>query len=207
MLDKTTINADRPLVLASTSRYRAELLGRLGVPFQTARPDVDETPLPGESPAETAMRLAEQKARAVAGRYASALVIGGDQVADADGEVVGKAGSYDVARAQLARLSGRTIVFHTAIALIDAASGRCQAQRVDVASTFRHLTPAAIDRYLRREQPYDCAGSVRVEALGIVLFEKVASDDPTALIGLPLIALVSMLQREGVDVLASGAAR
>ncbi|HVO89421.1 MAG TPA: Maf family nucleotide pyrophosphatase, partial [Casimicrobiaceae bacterium] len=198
----TSANPVRPLVLASTSRYRAELLARVGLPFSTDAPNVDESPRPGESPAQTALRLAEAKAREVAGRHANALVIGADQVADADGRIVGKAGVHERAVEQLSRLSGRTIVFHTGIALVDAASGRCQAQRVDVASTFRPLTRDAIERYLQRERPYDCAGSVKVEALGIALFEKIVSDDPTALIGLPMIALVSMLAREGVDVLA-----
>jgi septum formation protein len=188
-----------PLVLGSTSRYRRALLERLGLPFSVAAPDLDETTLPGELPAATALRLAEAKARAVAGRYDDALVIGSDQVADCDGRPVGKPGDRARAFEQLRALSGRTVVFHTGIALVDAASGRCHRELVDVASTFRALTDAEIARYLDREQPYDCAGSVKSEGLGIVLFDRIASDDPTALIGLPLIALARLLRAEGVE--------
>lgn len=188
-----------PLVLGSTSRYRRALLERLGLPFSVAAPDLDEAALPGELPAATALRLAEAKARAVAGRYDDALVIGSDQVADCDGRPVGKPGDRARAFEQLRALSGRTVVFHTGVALVDAASGRCHRELVDVASTFRALTDAEIARYLDREQPYDCAGSVKSEALGIVLFDRIASDDPTALIGLPLIALARLLRAEGVE--------
>jgi septum formation protein len=201
MSGKTTKIANRPLVLASTSRYRRSLLERLGHPFDVAAPDVDETPLPGEAPAATALRLAEAKARAVAARYADALVIGSDQVADADGVAVSKPGDHTTAAAQLQALAGRTIVFHTAVALVDSASKRCRSRLVDVRSTFRKLSPGTIENYLRRERPYDCAGAVKSEALGIALFERIESDDPTALIGLPLIAVTGMLQAEGVDVL------
>ena len=190
------------LVLASTSPYRRELLGRLRLPFDVARPEVDETPVPGESPATLALRLARAKAAAVSAQFPDAWVIGSDQVADLDGESIGKPGSYENAVAQLRRLSGRTVVFHTGVALCDAESGRCDARIVDVTSTFRTLTDVEIDRYLRREQPFDCAGSVRSEALGIALFERITSDDPSALIGLPLIALSELLRAEGVDVLA-----
>jgi septum formation protein len=188
-----------PLVLGSTSRYRRALLDRLGLPFEVAAPGVDEAALPGERPAMTALRLAEAKARAVASRYADALVIGSDQVADCDGRPVGKPGDRARAFEQLRALSGRTVVFHTGLALVDAASGRCHRELVDVASTFRTLGDAEIARYLDREQPYDCAGSVKSEALGIVLFDRIASDDPTALIGLPLIALARLLRLEGVE--------
>ena len=198
-------NPRRPLVLASTSRYRRALLERLGLPFDVRSPGVDETALPGEAPAATASRLAEAKARAVAAHYASALVIGSDQVADAGGVAVGKPGDHAGALAQLRALSGRSVVFHTAVALVDAASRRCQLRLVDVATTFRALTPAAIEDYLRREKPYDCAGSIRSERLGIALVESIASDDPTALIGLPLIAVIDLLQAEGVTVLGSPA--
>ena len=201
MSEKTTRNDVRPLILGSTSRYRRALLERLGVPFAVAAPAIDESTLSGETPAATAMRLSEAKARAVASRYADALVIGSDQVADCDGHAIGKPGGRVEAVAQLRRLSGRTIVFHTGLALVDARSGRCRAEMVDVASTFRALTDAEIDAYLDREEPYDCAGSVRSEALGIALFERIASDDPTALIGLPLIALTRLLRAEGVNVL------
>lgn len=202
MSGKTTKNANRRLVLASTSRYRHALLHRLRIPFDVAAPEVDERELPGEAPAATACRLADAKARAVAARYEDALVIGSDQVADANGIAISKPGDHESAVAQLNALSGRTIVFHTAVALVDAATGRGQRRLVDVRSTFRTLSPAAIEHYLRREAPYDCAGAVKSEALGIALFERIESDDPTALIGLPLIALTDMLRAEGLDVLA-----
>lgn len=189
------------LVLASTSRYRRMLLERLSCPFEMAAPGVDEAALPGETPAATALRLAEAKARAVAAGHADALVIGSDQVAELDGRAVGKPLDHADAVAQLRAASGRTVLFHTAVALVDAASGRCRARLIDVASTFRTLSDDDIARYLAREQPYDCAGSVKSEGCGIALFERIASDDPTALIGLPLIAVVSMLREEGFDVL------
>jgi septum formation protein len=192
----------RRLVLASTSPYRRELLARLGLSFTAAAPGADETPLPGEAPAATALRLAEAKARAAGGAWPDALIIGSDQVADVDGEAVSKPGDHDHARAQLARLSGKTIVFHTGIALLDTKSGKCDSALVDVVSRFRLLAPAEIETYLQREHPYDCAGSVKSESLGIALFESIESDDPTALIGLPLIRLTSMLRAAGVRVLA-----
>jgi septum formation protein len=198
-------NVPRPLVLASTSRHRRALLGRLGLPFETQAPDVDETPLAGEAPAATACRLAEAKARAVAARRASALVIGSDQIANADGVAIGKPRDHAAAVAQLTALSGHAIVFHTAVALVDAASGRCQLRLIDVVTRFRELTAASIERYLRRERPYDCAGSIKSEGLGIALVESIASEDPTALIGLPLIALVDLLQAEGIDLLGANA--
>ena len=194
-----------PLVLASTSVYRRELLARLRVPFETASPDVDETPLEGEAPAATAWRLAEAKARSVAARYERGLVIGSDQVADLDGVAVSKPLSHADAVAQLTRASGRSVVFHTAVALVDAASGRCEERLVDVTTKFRALTRPAIEQYLRREQPYDCAASIKAEALGIALVESIRSDDPTALIGLPLISLVELLGAEGIDVLGERA--
>jgi septum formation protein len=202
MSTKTTANGTRTLVLGSTSRYRRALLERLGLPFIVDPPDLDEVALPGESPGQTALRLAEAKARAVAARHGDALVIGSDQVADCAGQAVGKPGTRDAAVAQLRALSGRTVVFHTGLALVDAASGRCQTALVDVASTFRSLSPAEIEAYLDREAPFDCAGSVKSEGLGIALFDRIASDDPTALIGLPLIALCRLLREEGVEILA-----
>jgi len=205
MSTKTTANGPRPLVLGSASPYRRELLGRLGLPFSVAAPDIDETALPAETPAQTAVRLAEAKARAVAARYSRALVIGSDQIADCAGQAVGKPGNRAAAVAQLQALSGKTVVFHTGLALVDVASGRCRTALVDVASTFRALRSADIDAYLDREAPIDCAGSVKVEGLGIALFERIESDDPTALIGLPLIALSRLLREEGVDVLAPAA--
>ena len=196
-------NGDRRLVLGSTSRYRRALLERLGTPFDVAAPDVDESPLAGERPAQTALRLSEAKARAVAARFPDALVIGSDQVADCDGSPIGKPGDRERARAQLRALSGRTVVFHTGVALVDARSGRCRSELVDIASTFRALSDGEILAYLDREQPWDCAGSVRSEGLGIALFERIASDDPSALVGLPLITVARMLRAEGVDVLAA----
>ena len=188
------------MVLASTSRYRRELLSRLGLRFDVAAPAADETPLAGETPAATALRLSVDKARSVAPTFPDALIIGSDQVADCDGEPVGKPGDHARAVAQLARLSGRTVVFHTGVALLDAANGACTSELVDVRSTFRTLSPDEIETYLRREQPYDCAGSVRSEALGIALFERIESDDPSALVGLPLIRLAAMLRAAGVRV-------
>jgi septum formation protein len=196
------VNPRPPLVLASSSRYRRELLARLGLPFSVAVPALDEAVLRGEAPRSTAVRLAEAKARAVARAHPDALIIGSDQVADCDGVAISKPGDHASAADQLAALSGRTIVFHTAAALLNAATGRCQTALVDVASTFRRLDSSAIEAYLVRERPYDCAGSVRSEALGIALFERIESDDPTALVGLPLIAIVRMLGNEGIDVLA-----
>jgi len=178
------------------------LLERLGIPFLAVSPAVDESALPGEPTATTAFRLAEAKARSVADLHPDALIIGSDQVADCGGRPVGKPGTHERAVAQLAELSGQTVIFHTGLALLDAATGQCQTALVDVRSTFRVLAPAEIEAYLRRERPYDCAGSVRSEALGIALFERIESDDPTALIGLPLIRLTSMLRAAGVAVLS-----
>jgi septum formation protein len=192
----------RPLVLASTSRYRAALLDRLGVAYVAVAPGVDETARPGESPADACLRLAEAKARAVASRHPDALIIGSDQIADCDGRHVGKPGTLAAAREQLAMLSGRTIVFHTGGAVHDAASGRAAVERVDVRSTFRRLSAPEIDAYLARESVLDCAGSVRSERLGIALFDVIDSDDPTALEGLPLIATCRLLRAAGLDVLA-----
>jgi septum formation protein len=191
----------RRLVLASTSRYRRMLLERLGLPFIAVAPGTDETALAAESPAATAFRLAEAKARSVASGHPDALIIGSDQVADCEGRPIGKPGTHERAAAQLAELSGHTVVFHTGLCLLDTATGRCDTALVDVRSTFRFLSSAEIDAYLRHERPYDCAGSVRSEALGIALFERIESDDPTALIGLPLIQLTSMLRAAGVTVL------
>jgi septum formation protein len=191
----------RPLVLASTSPYRRALLERLGLPFAVDAPAVDEAPLPGETPVETALRLAVAKARAVAVRHPGALVIGCDQVAELDGKVIGKPGAHGAALAQLRAMQGRTVHFRTALCLLDEPSGRCRHGVVDVASTFRVLDDAEIEAYLRRETPYDCAGSVKSEGLGIALLQSVVSDDPTALIGLPLIRLTDFLRAEGVPIL------
>ena len=195
-----------PLILGSTSRYRRELLARLRLPFTAEAPDVDEAPLPGEAPAATALRLAGDKARAVAQRHPDALVIGPDQVADCAGRAIGKPETRQRALDELRRLSGQVVTFHTGLALVHAGSGRLQTTVVAVTSTFRTLREEEIVAYLDRETPYDCAGGVKSEALGIALFESIASDDPTALIGLPLIALCRMLRAEGVDPLLSPSA-
>jgi len=189
------------LVLASTSRYRRELLARLHLPFTVASPHVDESPLAQESAAETAVRLASAKARAVASYYPDALVIGSDQVAECAGERLEKPGTHERATAQLLSLSGSQAVFHTAVSLLDAASGRLQTRLVPTCVVFRTLTKQRIEAYLLKEQPYDCAGSAKSEGLGIALLERIDGPDPTALIGLPLIALVSMLEDEGVKVI------
>jgi septum formation protein len=196
---KTTTSSGFPaLILASSSRHRRALLERLGLAFDVIAPDIDETALPGERPAETAVRLAEAKARAVAPSHPDALIIGSDQVADFHGEPIGKPRDRPHALEQLRAMRGRTVVFHTAVALLNARSGVCRSALVDVASTFRSPDDAALEAYLDREQPFDCAGSVRSEGLGISLFTRIASDDPSALIGLPLIRLVDLLEAEGV---------
>ena len=202
MSTKTKENA-RVLVLASGSRYRRELLERLATPFEVIAANIDETPRPNESPGVAALRLAEAKARAIATDRSGTLVIGSDQVADLGGHHVGKPGNHAAAVAQLKALSGRTVTFHTGVAVCDADSGRCRGTLVDVVSTFRNLSDVEIDDYLRREKPYDCAGAVKSERLGIALFERIVSDDPTALIGLPLIALIDLLRAEGVVVVGT----
>lgn len=189
----------RRLVLASTSRYRRALLERLGVPFTVASPEVDETAAPGEMPAALAPRLAEAKARAVGQAFPDAVIVGSDQVADLDGAALGKPGGAAAARAQLRRMSGRAVVFRTALCVLDMRDGRCRLASVDVTSRFRTLSDREIDRYLAAEKPFDCAGSVKSEALGITLFDAIESDDPTALVGLPLIALARFLREAGFE--------
>lgn len=191
----------RTIVLASTSPYRRELLARLRLPFTVAAPEVDEAAAADETPAATALRLAQAKARAVAPRHPTALIIGSDQVADADGTPLGKPGAFDAALAQLEFMQGRTVVFHTALALLDAATGALRAVEVPTRVRFRRLPRAALENYLRLDQPFDCAGAAKIEAAGIALVDAVESEDPTALIGLPLIALTSLLAEFGVDVL------
>jgi septum formation protein len=191
----------RPLVLGSTSRYRRELLSRLGIPFEVAAPDVDETPQARESPAQLAQRLALQKAHAVAQRFPHAVVIGSDQVADLDGEPIGKPGTHERAVAQLRRMSGHSVVFQTALAVVCHETGFEQSDIAPVRVTFRELTEAEIEAYLRAEQPYDCAGSAKSEGLGIALLESIDNDDPTALVGLPLIRTCRMIRAAGVKVL------
>jgi septum formation protein len=187
------------LVLASTSRYRRELLARLRLPFDVEAPEVDETPRDGECPPDLALRLATAKAQAVASRHPSAVVIGSDQVAELDGAGIGKPGSHERATAQLRSMSGRTVVFHTAVAVHCMANGFAASALVPVTVRFRVLTDVEIERYLRAEQPYDCAGSAKCETLGIALLEAIESDDPTALVGLPLIRTSELLRRAGID--------
>lgn len=187
------------LVLASTSIYRRELLLRLQLPFSVVAPDVDETPLTGEAPEKTAGRLAELKARAVRGQFPDALIIGSDQVAVLEGTHLGKPLTHENALKQLRFMSGKTVVFHTALCLFNNAANTVQHDVVASQVTFRSLSDAQIERYLSREQPYHCAGSAKTEGLGIALIEKIQGDDPNALIGLPLISLVSMLANEGVE--------
>lgn len=176
------------------------LIGRLGLDCRAVSPGIDERPLDNESPETTALRLAQAKARKVAETETTALIVGSDQVAVMGARILGKPGSHRAASEQLAAMSGNTVVFHTALCLFDARSGRTQLANVPTTVRFRRLDAAQIERYLRRDRPYDCAGSAKIEALGIALVESVDSNDPTALIGLPLIALVGMLQREGVAI-------
>lgn len=187
------------LVLASTSAYRRMLLERLQVPFETARPEVDESPLPGEAPAETAERLAAAKARAVAPLFPDALIIGSDQVAHLGAEIFGKPGTVERAVAQLRRMSGQTVVFHTALAVLNTRTGALRADSVPTRVRFRTLGDDEIVRYVDKERPLDCVGSAKSEALGITLLDALSGDDPTALIGLPLIALARMLRAEGLQ--------
>jgi septum formation protein len=191
------------LVLGSTSRYRRELLQRLRLPFDVASPEVDESPLPGEAPAALALRLALAKARAVALHWPNAVVIGSDQVADLDGQPIGKPGNHARATAQLRQLSGRQAVFQTAVAVVRAETGFEQALLAPVTVRFRHLSDAEIEHYLRLDEPYDCAGSAKCETLGIALLDAIDSDDPTALIGLPLIRTCTLLRAAGLDPLQS----
>jgi len=191
----------RRLVLGSTSPYRRELLSRLRVPFEVASPEVDETPLPQESPADLARRLAQAKARAVALRFPDAVVIGSDQVADLDGTPIGKPGTHENAVAQLRKMRGHTVVFHTAVAVVCEQSGFQQLELAPVSVKFRNLSDAEIEAYLVAERPYDCAGSARSEGLGVALLDAIDSDDPTALVGLPLIRTCRMIRAAGVRVL------
>lgn len=194
------IMSKRPtLILASTSRYRRELLERLRLPFEVRSPEVDETPLPGEAPAAIAQRLALAKARAVSKEFPAAIVIGSDQVADLDGEPIGKPGTHERAVAQLRSMRGRSVVFQTAVAIVRDSTGYVGTALAPVTVRFRQLDDAEIEHYLRAEQPYDCAGSAKVETLGIALLDAVESDDPTALIGLPLIRTAALLRAAGID--------
>ena len=189
------------LILGSTSRYRRELLQRLQVPFDVVSPDVDETPLPGETPRQLASRLALAKARTVAKQHPSCVVIGSDQVADLDGSPLGKPGDHRRAVQQLQQMRGRTVVFQTAVAVVRQDAGFEQVDLAPVRVRFRALSDAAIEHYLHTEQPYDCAGSAKSEGLGIALLESIDNDDPTALVGLPLIRTCRMLRAAGIPLL------
>ena len=191
------------LILASTSPYRRALLERLGIVFDIVAPQVDETPQAGEAPAALARRLARAKAMAVAATVPDAVVIGSDQVADLDGHSLGKPGSHDKAVAQLRRMRGHSVVFQTAVAVVCQAQGYADERLAEVRVRFRDLSDAEIENYLRAEQPYDCAGSAKSEGLGIALLQAIDSDDPTALIGLPLIRTCELLRAAGIDLLAT----
>ena len=191
----------RALVLGSTSPYRRELLARLRIPFVTASPGVDETPHIGETPQQLALRLALAKAQAVALQFPKAVVIGSDQVADLDGEPLGKPGQHDRAVAQLRRMRGQLVIFQTAVSVVCLASQFEETQLAQVKVRFRNLSDAEIEAYLRAEEPYDCAGSAKSEGLGIALLDSIDNDDPTALVGLPLIRTCQMIRAAGVRIL------
>jgi septum formation protein len=188
------------LILGSSSRYRRELLSRLGISFEVLVPAIDETPLPAESPEETAVRLAKEKAKAIAAIVPNALIIGSDQVATLDGEQIGKPGTHQNALMQLQKMRGKKVIFHTALCLLDNRKSPLDVQcsSIPTSVSFRDLPDEELDRYLKIEQPYDCAGSAKNEGLGIAIIEKIESTDPTALTGLPLIALTTMLRKAGV---------
>ena len=189
----------RPLILGSTSRYRRELVERLNLPFTTVSPDVDETPLPGEAPGALALRLALAKAHAVAALHPEAIVIGSDQVSDLNGQPMGKPGTHERAVEMLRAMRGQTVMFHTAMAVVCQATGFAQSDVAVIRTVFRSdLSDDAIERYLRAEQPYDCAGSAKSEGLGISLLDAIHSDDPTALIGLPMIRTCRMVRAAGI---------
>lgn len=202
MPDPTTITArpQPPVILGSTSPYRYELLSRLRIPFTAERPHVDEAPQPGEAPADLAIRLALAKAREVANRFPQAAVIGSDQVADLNGEPLGKPGTHARAVAQLQRMRGRAVVFQTAVAVVCRQTGFESVDLAAVRVVFRDLGDQEIERYLRAEQPYDCAGSAKSEGLGIALLERIDNDDPSALVGLPLIRTCRMLRDAGIAI-------
>ena len=193
------------LILASTSPFRRAVLEKIGLPFTTEAPETDETPLPDEAPEALVARLARAKAEAVAAQHDRGLVIGSDQVAVIDGEILGKPGTHERAVEQLRAASGRRVTFLTGLCLLNAARGNAQMDVVPFTVVFRELTDAQIENYLRREEPYNSAGSFKSEGLGIVLFERLEGEDPNTLIGLPLIRLVRMLENEGVDVLGASA--
>ena len=189
----------RPLILGSTSPYRRELLARLRLPFEVVRPEVDETPHAGEQPMALALRLALEKAMAVARLHPQAVVIGSDQVADLDGEPLGKPGNHERAVAQLQRMRGQTVVFQTAVSVVCVDSQFEQTELAQLKVRFRDLSDAEIEAYLRADEPYDCAGSAKSEGLGIALLDAIENDDPTALIGLPMIRTARLLREAGID--------
>jgi septum formation protein len=189
------------LILASSSEFRRELLQKLQISFSSISPKIDETPLDNESPRETALRLAQEKAKKIGSEYPHALVIGCDQVATLDGEQLGKPGNHHNATLQLQKMRGREVTFFSALCLYNAATGSMQADVVPYLVRFRQLTDEQIEHYLNKEQPYQCAGSAKSEGLGIALIERMLGEDPNALIGLPLIKLISMLSNEGVSVI------
>lgn len=191
----------RRLILASTSRYRRELLERLGLAFEPASPHFDEAPMPGETTAATALRLSVGKAESLVRTFPDALIIGADQVASSEGRTLDKPGNHENAVRQLRALSGKSAHFDTAVTLLDAREGQLQSRVVVCRVAFRNFSDKIIENYLRREQPYDCAGSAKAEGLGIALIERIDTEDPTSLIGLPLIALTAMLERAGLPVL------
>jgi septum formation protein len=190
-----------PLILASTSPYRRELLTRLGLPFSVANPQTDESPLPGEAPEALALRLSEAKARAVAQAHPEALIIGSDQVATVGNQIYGKPGTHERAVEQLQALSGKTVNFFTGLCLYNARTGQADVRGIPTLVTFRQLSDSEIENYLRREPAYNCAGAAKSEGLGIALLHSMRGDDPNALVGLPLIALCDMLRNQGVAVL------
>ncbi|MDD5333087.1 MAG: Maf family nucleotide pyrophosphatase [Rhodoferax sp.] len=192
---------DRKLVLGSTSPYRRQMLARLRVPFQVAAPEVDETPQATETPKQLACRLAMAKARAVAAQFPACVVIGSDQVADLDGQALGKPGNHERATSQLQQMRGKTVIFQTAVAVVCSDTGFAQLDLAQVKVKFRELTDAEIEAYLRAETPYDCTGSAKSEGLGIALLESIDNDDPSALVGLPLIRTCRMIRAAGVKVL------
>lgn len=190
-----------PLILASTSPYRQELLSRLGLPFQTTDPRTDESALPDEKPEALALRLSEAKARAVAAAFPDSLIIGSDQVATVDGKIYGKPGNHENAVTQLRELSGKTVNFFTGLSLLNTQTNTCETRGVPTLVSFRELSEQEIENYLRREPAYNCAGSAKSEGLGIALLRSMQGDDPNALVGLPLIALCDMLRNQGVNIL------
>lgn len=189
------------LILASSSEFRRALLQKLQIPFSSISPKVDETPMDNEKPRATALRLAQEKAKKIGAEYPHALVIGCDQVATLDNEQLGKPGNHQNATLQLQKMRGREVTFHSALCLYNAATGNMQAEVVPYLVRFRQLTDEQIEQYLNKEQPYQCAGSAKSEGLGIALIERMLGEDPNALIGLPLIKLISMLNNEGVSVI------